>query len=198
MSNADQRQNLRPKKITKFLRNAVNVMVEAVLLNAAVIVAYTVLLHFTKAGWHLFSQTQVGQTYAQIHDYNHRMTAAVFNQDLVTLSVQMVLTSFVICFITAAICQVLYLSRYLYSPRGLLGSCIFWGLPLTMLVALYSQHAYGYKQIDLAFSVALVPTMMVFMSCFKYADRVLPEMGDIIRMMKEKDKESPFDTRGVR
>jgi hypothetical protein len=50
---------------------------------------------------------------------------------------------------------------------------------MTAVVATYVQPLYGFPEWSTAFTAVILPTLSVFSPCFTYAEKLLPELGDI-------------------
>jgi len=67
-----------------------------------------------------------------------------------------------------------------YLPRKMLGRLILFGIPLASVLARYLQDIYGLEYWNIAFAVALFPTLILFSGCFRFSHEHIPEIGDII------------------
>ncbi len=169
------------KKFYRYLQNIFKLITEIAFLIAFAIIIYIIILYCAKYLWYLFNSTVVGHTYAEHFYYNYKITNDVLSRNIYDLSINITVTSFIICFLVSALCQLFFISRYLYSGRGSFSRIIFLGLPLTYVVAIYIMPVYEFSNIETAFMVALVPTLCVFMECFNLSDQYIPELDDIIR-----------------
>ena len=108
------------------------------------------------------------------------------SRDFIRLAINLTLTSFAICLIIGIICKFFLITRYLYSARGYLVRIIFFGLPLTYIVAFYMRYTGDFSHIDTAYTVAVIPVLCVFAGCFSFADEFVPDLTDIIRSFSKK------------
>ena len=178
-SNQDQLK-IKAAKFLKYFQKPISRITEIILLIVFTVVAYTFLLYFAKYLWVIFTATDVGQAYAEIYVENYRITNDVLSRGFFSFSINLTLTSFVICLIFGAIFKFLHLIRFFYFNRGFLGRIIFIGLPLTYIVAVYLYYTGNFSHMDTAITVALVPTLCVFAGCFRFADEFVPELVDVI------------------
>jgi hypothetical protein len=172
--------SIKIKAIIRYLQKYLNMVAEALILIAYMAVAYIVLSYFAKYMWYLFMSTSVGQAYAEQFFYSYQMTNNVLNKNIIALSFYTTAISFVICFVISAICQFLLISRYLYEGRGFFSKLFFFGLPLTYIVAFFIRYTTVFNQMNISFRIALIPTMCIFMGCFRLSGKLLPELVDII------------------
>jgi hypothetical protein len=173
-------------KVLKCFRKLLGTVAEIILLIAFTAVAYISLLYFAKIWWVLFTATHVGQVYADNFCHSYRITDDVFSRDIISLAINLTLISFVISLVAGALCKFLHITRYFYSYRGFFGRSIFFGLPLTYIVAAYMLYTGDFDRMDTAFTVAAVPTLCVFTGCFRLAEEFMPELVDAISCFSKK------------
>lgn len=167
-------------KILKYLRKIFITFTETALLLVFTTVAYILLLYFLKYWWVLFTNTDVGQAYAEHFSYSYRITNDVLSTNFINLAIELTVTSFIISLIIGSICQIFLIIRYYYSNRGLFGKIVFFGLPLAYIVAVFMRYVYDFGHMDTAFTIAVVPTLCVFAGGFRIAKEYVPELVDII------------------
>ena len=177
--------NIILKKISGYLQNLFRLVNKIAFLISFTIVFYIIILYYVKYWWYLFKSTDVGQAYAEKLYYNYQITNDVLNRNIYDLSINLTITSFVICFLASSVCQIFFISRYLYSGRGIFSRIIFFGLPLTYIVAIYIMPVNKFNNMDSAFIVAVIPTLCVFMGCFRLSEKLLPELDDLIRRITQ-------------
>ena len=187
MSDLNQDQlKIKAAKFLQYFQKLLSRVTEIIVLIAFTVVAYTFLLYFAKYLWVIFTATNVGQIYAKIYKESYRITNDVFSRGVISLAINLTLTSCVICLIVGSIFKFLHIIRYFYSARGFLGRIIFTGLPLTYIVAIYMHYEGDFSHMDTAFIVAFVPTLLVFNGCFRLADEPVPELFDVMNIFKRK------------
>jgi hypothetical protein len=180
------------EKILKYLWKILNSLMVAALLIVFTAVAYILLLYFLKYWWVLFTQTDVGQAYAQYFTYSYRITNDVLSSNFIVLAIEFTVASFIISLIIGSICQLILIIRYFYSGRGLLGRMIFFGLPLAYIVAAYMRYVHGVDHMDTAFTIAVVPTLCVFVGGFRIAEDYVPELVDLIFVFSKERRKTTF------
>lgn len=164
------------------------VITDAAVLLTVVSVAYMAILYVCKILWNLYLSTQTGQMFVAYFPEEAAGTSQLLQMDLIILSIWITFYSFVISISAGALCRLLYLTRYLYDPFGFLGRTIACGLPLAAFVALYIQPLYGFPLWDTTFMVVLLPTLSVYSRCFDYAERLLPEFGEVKKLIDRAQK----------
>jgi hypothetical protein len=166
-------------QVMVYLRSCLSTIADAAILLAVTIAAYIAVLYICKVSWHLYLSTPVGQHFAHYFPQTAQSTSTLLQMDLFALSARITLYSFVICITIGSIARFLYLARYLHEQFGVLGRALICGLPLTAVVATYVQPLYGFQEWNTAFMAVILPTLSVFSPCFTYAEKLLPELGDI-------------------
>ncbi len=166
-------------QVMVYLRKVLSTIADAAILLAVTIAAYIAVLYSCKVAWHLYLSTPVGQHFAELFPQTARSTSMLLQMDLIALSIRITLYAFVICITIGAIARFLYLSRYVHEQYGVLGRAFICGLPLTAAVATYIQPLYGFQEWSTAFMAVILPTLSVFSPCFTYAEKLLPELGDM-------------------
>jgi len=167
------------EKIPRYLWKIFNSFTVTALLIIFTAVACILLLYFFKYLWILFTASPVGQKYAEYFTYSYRITDDILNANFIDLAITLTVTSFIISLIIGCICQFFLIIRYLYSGRGLFVRMLFFGLPLTYIVAVYMRYMHGFGHMDTALTIAVVPTLCVFSGGFRIAKEYVPELVDI-------------------
>ena len=157
------------------------IMIRAILLLFTTIAVSIGLLYFCEMLWYIYILTPVGKRFVTMSTGTSQVIFKILRIDFVSMSIEVTIAAFTICMLISAICQVLYIARYLYLPRSFFGKIALWGLPLAAAVATRIQHIYGFEDWSTAYAVAFVPTLCVFAGCFKFTSELLPEIGDLIR-----------------
>ncbi len=166
-------------QVLVYLRKVLSTAAEAAILLAVTIAGYVAVLYICKVSWHLYLSTPMGQHFVQLFPHTARSTSLLLQMDLIALSTRITLYAFVICITIGTIARFLYLARYLHEQYGVLGRALICGLPLTAVVATYIQRLYGFEEWGTAFMAVIIPTLSVFSPCVTYAEKLLPELGDM-------------------
>ena len=168
-------------KIHKYLRKIFNPFTDTVLLIVSTIIAYLSFLLFLKYLWYLFASTPVGQLHAEYFSYSHQITNDVLSTNfIINLAIEFTVVSFIISLITAAVCQFFLINRYFYSNRGLLGRIVFFGLPLSYVVAAFMRYVFDFGHMSTDFTIAAIPTLCVFAGAFRLVEAYVPELVDVL------------------
>ncbi len=173
-------------KLLEYFRKLARTFVEIVLLIICTAVACICLLYMEKYLWFIFTAAPVGEKYSVLFAESSRTTNDILSRDFIRLAINLTLTSFAICLIIGILCKFFLITRYLYSARGYLARIIFFGLPLTYIVAFYMRYTGDFSHIDTAYTVAVIPVLCVFAGCFSFADEFVPDLTDIIRSFSKK------------
>ena len=171
--------NDKAAKVFEYVRKRLGILTEVVFLLVCTIVAYILLLYAVKYLWFLYTSTAIGQAYGIYFSQSYQLTNEILNKNFISLALRTTLSSFIICLIVGALFQFLHLTRYLYSGRGLIGKIVFFGLPLTFLVAVYLRYTGEFAQLDTAFTLAVFPALGVFTGGFKLTEAWIPELSDV-------------------
>lgn len=167
-------------RFSRYVRDLWETTFEAAILLGAVYVLCAVILHVAFMMWHLYQETIVGQRFLVTFHEKAAAINAVMDLNFWLFAGEIVLSAFIICIGVSAICRFLCISRYLYLSQGFFSKLIFWGLPLTALVAYQISGSHGFQNLETIFIIASVPTLCLFMSCFNYTEKLLPELGEVL------------------
>ncbi len=166
-----------------------DIAIQTIMVLCITVVVYTGFIYICKAAWFFYSATPIGQRFMTVFAGN--TTAILDTLDIVSIrfSIEIILIALGTCLIISAICRVFYITRFLYKARGLAGRMVLWGLPLTAVVATKVYFLYG-GEWSVSYGIAFIPTLCLFSTCFKLADRTLPVAGDLIQntVWEAKDK----------
>jgi len=162
-------------------RNLVDIAARAILLVICTAVLNLLVLYFYNILWHIYRLTYIGRQFVVQQPKPTQMITAILSNDIISLSLNATLAAFVICMLISALCQVFYLSRFFYQSQGKFGKLVLWGLPLTAVVSIYTDNHHGFNSWTAIIPITIVPTLCIFTYCFKYSERLLPEIGDMLR-----------------
>ena len=108
------------------------------------------------------------------------MIEQTLNNDLIPLSGKITFAAFLVSLAIAALGQITHFNRHFYLSMGLIGKLLYWGLPLSAIIAFYIHKQYlNYLNWEMTFALAAIPTYCLFMNTFKYATKLVPEMEDL-------------------
>ena len=167
----------------KYGRKLADIAARAILLVICTTILNIIVLYFYNILWHLYRLTYIGRQFVKLQPQQTQMITAIISQNIASLSLNITLTAFVICMVVSTCCQVFYLSRFFYQSRGKIGKLLVWGLPLTALVSMHANNHHRFDSWMSVIPIAIVPTLCVFTYCFKFSERLLPEIGDVIRLI---------------
>ncbi len=138
------------------------------------------LMYVINMFWELYAYTHMGQQFLDMYPGISLALSDLFDLDVVTFSMEITVSTFIFCLLISTVFQMLYVLRYLYLPRKMLGRCVLFGIPLASVLARYIQNSYGLDYWNIAFAVVLFPTLILFSGCFRFSHEHIPEIGDII------------------
>ena len=178
----DSVSRLFPRKnpVVAYIKKLIGTAFEAVFLMAAVWMLCFILLYVSFLMWQLYLQTPVGKHFLVLFPEKASIFFEITEISHLPFSVDLTLWSFGICLGIAAVGHFFHINRHFYLSQGLCGKLIFWGLPLTGLVAYYVSFEYGFSDWKTIMLVTAVPTFLMFGSCFKFAGKLIPECGGVI------------------
>ncbi len=174
----------RKNPIIRYLHNLISTIIEAGLLVAAVGGLCFILYYVMDLMWYLYVSTPMGEKFITLHPQRTATLYELSNLDLIYFCTELTLSAFALCFLIAAICQFTHISHYFYLSRGFFGKLICWGAPLTGAVAFYIQKTYGFSDWHVVAGIVMIPTLLMFMNCFKYSQKLIPEAGELINVTR--------------
>ncbi len=142
------------------------------------------ILILTKMFWTNYQHTPVGEHYFQVYGERSRMISDFLSQDIVRLCLGLTWVPFSSCCIACGVLRLFHITSYLYEPRGRIVKIALFGLPLAALAGwnLYqAQLAISFRQ---GYFLALLPTLVIFSSCFEYTSLLIPEIGETMANLK--------------
>ncbi|CAB1055584.1 hypothetical protein D1BOALGB6SA_317 [Olavius sp. associated proteobacterium Delta 1] len=163
-----------------YFRDVVETSIRAILLLISTAVLSLLVLYFYSILWHIIRMTYSGKKFSMLHPKATGVISNIVNNDLIELSIHTTFSAFAICLIIGAICQVSYITRFLYYPRSMIAKLLFWGMPLTTVVSMYLNDQLKFEHWSYTIPITIVPTLCVFTYCFKFNETLLPEFGDVI------------------
>ena len=168
------------KSCLNYGRNLVDIATRALLLVICTAALNLIVLYFYNILWHIYQLTYIGRQFVILHPERTQKIATILINDISWLSFYTTLAAFVICMIISALCHIFYLSRFFYLSQGKIGKLALWGLPLTALVSIYTNNQHGFNSWTTVIPITIVPTLCIFTYSFKFSERLLPEIGDVI------------------
>ena len=141
------------------------------------------LLSLVSMCWYTYKDTHVGLVFVKKLGNNYGFLAEIIQKDLVQVSFQLTLSAFVFCIIICSACQFFYIGRFFRGVNGWLGKFMYWGIPLTFIVSAYF-YRWPLCPVDswsAAYILYFAPVMCLYGLCFKVTDKLLPEIGTVIK-----------------
>jgi hypothetical protein len=163
-----------------YFREVLEISIRSVLLLISTAVLSLVVLYFYSILWHIFRFTYSGKKFIMLHPEATIVISNIVKIDIIEHSIHTTFSAFTICLIICAICQVTYITRYLYYSQNILVKLLFWGMPLTAVVSIYINAQIQLAHWSYTMPLTIIPTLCVFTYCFKFTETLLPEFGAMI------------------
>ena len=141
----------------------------------AIALLFTAILYVLRRLWLFYASTPAAGHYITIHGAPH-LIRVLITAGIPALALKTTLIVLLVSMSGAAFTHLFSLSSYLYWNRGRYVRILLWGLPLTWLSALIMQETGLTDSFQIAFSLALLPSMGLFSRCFSFAYDMMPEL----------------------
>ncbi len=158
------------------------------LLAITVALVYTMTIYYCKILWTVYISTPIGMQYAKSFHQRAGNISNLLNRDPLILSIRTTGLSLIVCFSIAIVCRFLHITRLLFFSRGLLGKIVFFGLTLTAVAATFAQMLFQITPWTYAYLATVLPTLLLFSGCFKYAYNIMPELGGLFQNLKKRQE----------
>jgi len=166
--------------IKYYIRRFTGVLSRASLLVIAVTIVYGAVLSLCKILWFSYTATPIGQRYVILFKGQAGNISKLLGGNMLTVAVQVTVLAFGICLTSAIIFQFLHLIRHLYLSRGDAGRMFLFGCPLNAATAYLAQPQLHSDQWSFVYGATLLPTLCVLNAAFAYAQKLVPEIGQLI------------------
>jgi predicted Zn-ribbon and HTH transcriptional regulator len=181
----DRFQDLMPGKLTVFAKGGkifagITQTLVAFLLT---ILFFVGIMYVSRMMWYFYISAPVGDAFRNHFPERSQIISQVLQVDVPLFSIQVTLIALLTCFAVGLFAQLFYLLRFFFHSQGLLSKLLFWGLPLSTLVAFEIKSILDIAVFLLSFMIALLPTLCLFGSVFRLTEMLTPEIGDIIRSL---------------
>ena len=133
--------------------------------------------------WYTYKATPVGQMFIKQFGNKYQFFVEILSRDLVHVSVDLTIASFIFCLLVSVGCQLLYVARFFHYAKSFVHKLIYFGFPLTGLVSYYFYlwPMYPTKHWSYAYILYFLSTLCIFNLCFKISNKLIPELGAIIK-----------------
>ena len=175
---------LRP--VYKWLCHFWGKLIELALAYGATVILYAGLLYLANFLWILYIETPVGQKFLEYH--NIEVIEDLQQQNFLVLILRITFFAISGCLTLGAVSQILLIKRYFYDPQGFFGRLIYWGIPCTALTS-FAIHRILKLEWAASFSLALVPSLVLFNYCFRFTELV-PEISALFKSIVSLTKEA--------
>jgi hypothetical protein len=182
ISNFRRKYFTRENRGFNYLATALELTLETLLLLVVTLGLSALLLFLVNMCWYTYRDTHVGLVFVKQPGNNYGYLTQILNQDIITVSYHLTLSSFLLCLIISSACRFVYLGRFFMGSNGWLHKFMYWGIPLTFIVSAYFYRwpIFPVDRWGAAYILYFAPTLCVYGLCFKITDRLLPEIGTVI------------------
>ncbi len=174
--------------LAAYLRSVFKTFLEGVVLFCVVAVVMTLLYGLCKIAWYSYLVGPVGQYYKHYFPHRVQLMEMGLGRDIFFFPTLLTGLALVSGIVFAACCRVFYITRYLYIPRGIFGRIVLFGFSSNLLTAVAARWFFSIPHWGVAYVSTLIPTLLVFSHCFRFATRILPEIGLCFTFWKRKKR----------
>lgn len=173
-------------RLADYIKKSFNLALRAVMWAGVCVAVNIGLLYFAQLLFGFYLKAPMGPEFIasnpELMDTIAQLTGMGFEQ----LSITLTLTAFIACLVILVACKLFYLARYI-SPMGIVGRAIIFILPFSAVVAALIPDSVPVGGWGVAFSLSVLPTLLMFNICFTIADELFLEMDDLFAFFQKKD-----------
>ena len=173
----------RQNKYYNYVANLVESVLESALFIVVAAALNLILLNFVKMCWFTYRSTYIGKVFLDQFGNNYDGFIKILKGDLIGLSFELTLATFIFCLIFSCIFQLFYVARFFHGTGSFLYKLIYWGMPLTVIVSYYyySRPGNEFEYYRTAYILYSFSTICLFNLCFKISYKLIPELGTLIK-----------------
>jgi len=165
----------------RYLNKFFQLTLELALLVISIWLISLLILYVAGMMWYLYTDTPMGKHFLSNYGDTADTIVEISEYDQLYFSVDVVLTIFFLCIGFSTACQFLHISYLFFYSMGFIHKLFLWGMPITAGVAYYIQnYVYGFSSYEVTVVLVMIPTYMMFISCFNYSQKLIPELGAVI------------------
>ncbi len=138
-----------------------------------------------RTGWSVYMSTPVGEKFMEAFYDRASQIQTVMDMDIFVLSFDLTIAAFLVCMAVAVVFQLLHFIKLFFLPMGIFGKILFWGLPMTALTAYRITMIYDMDSYTQVFLISMPPTLIIFAGCLSSASKLLPQLSEILFMIKK-------------
>ncbi|PKN61510.1 MAG: hypothetical protein CVU57_29245 [Deltaproteobacteria bacterium HGW-Deltaproteobacteria-15] len=146
------------------------------ILSGITVILYAGFVYSLEFMWMVYAETHVGKQFIVLHEVDISAVEGLLAEGFLVLSYKVVLAVLTACLALGAASRVFLLARYLYEGRGMIYRVAVWGIPCAVLTAFVLLRTY-HLELPSAFLLGLVPTLVLFHTCFRFTQELLPEIS---------------------
>jgi hypothetical protein len=169
-----------------YIQKFFNLILKAVIWAGICVAMNIGLLYFAQLLMGFYLKTPMGPEFInenpELMDTIAKLTGMGFEELSITLTV----TAFLTCLGILAACKLFFLARYI-APMGTVGRVVACVLPFSVVVAMLIPKSVPVGGWEIAYTLSVFPTLVMFNSCFAIADGLLPEVDELIAPFQKKE-----------
>lgn len=179
-----------------YIQKSFSLALKAVIWVGVCIALNIGLLYFAQLLLDFYLKTPMGPDFVASHRELMDSVAQLSGMGFVELSIPLVLTAFCTCLGILAACKLFYLARYI-APMGYVGRVIACVVPISAVVAMMIPESVPAGGWEMAYTLSIFPTLVMFNICFSIADELLLEVEDLFVLFQKNDnsRKRPNDRR---
>jgi len=174
---------LRADKLTSWAQRVADRLIRCGIVFLIALILQIGLLSMGKMLWFLYISTPMGQYYLLKLAEKAEVLQRIVDADPMSLGWDTTLTALLVGLLLGCVAQVMHLIRYLYESQGIVGKLLLWVIPSMAATAWIISQRPPYPTYALASSLAAVPILCMISSCLYLAQTVLPEIGDLRKII---------------
>ncbi len=174
---------LRADKLTGWARRVADRVIRCGIVFFIALFLQIGLLSVGKMLWFLYVSTPMGQYYLEKLPEKTEMLLRIVNADPLILGWDTTLAALFVGLFLGCVAQVMHLIRYLYESQGFVGKLALWIVPSMAITAWVITRQHPYPDYALAGTLAALPILCMLSSCLYLAQTVLPEIGDLRKII---------------
>lgn len=166
----------------RWLRNTKLHLIKLCVLYLTAALCFLLVFGLVNYFWFTFRHTPVGGMFLHSHPPAALMAIlTATNTNLLPLALQFSLDTAATCLLFGLVCQLLAITRYCYTGRGLMTRLLWFALcaAISSLAALQTRHQFDFTT---GFALALVPASCLAGGCLEFTGHLLPEIWIVLKL----------------
>jgi hypothetical protein len=173
-------------RLSDYIKKSFNLALKAGIWAGCCVALNIGLLYFSQLLFGFYLKTPMGPDFIASNPELMDTIAQLTDMGFERLSISLTLTAFSTCLGILVACKFFFLARYI-SPMGNVGRAIIFILPFSAVVAMRIPESVPVGGWEIACTLSVFPTFVMFNICFTIADALFPEVDDLIAFFRKKD-----------